>query len=267
MLKMKGQVHQLHLRCQLILMYNQKNFRLYTITGDTYFKLRNADKAIENYRKAIAINPKFVAPYRRMLDLFEETENTYEQRQLLTEMISKLGEQPQFLKDLCRLYSLEAFFDQTVTVCLKAVRSNPRHAENHVRLGIAYKESGDKDKGLKVLSRAARSFEKSEYAQWAMGQHYLDQESFPIAFRYFQRAVNADGNTHRSRLGLAQAAFELKKYKLALENFEKACGIDDKSTVVAFRGAAQRLRADNNFDWIKKYDAGARKCRISQPIN
>ncbi|MEZ4873838.1 MAG: hypothetical protein R2827_16680, partial [Bdellovibrionales bacterium] len=129
-----------------MLIYEPKNYRLYTIAGDIFYILRDAEKAITHYRKAISLNPKYVAPYKRLLELFKETENTYEQRQLLTEMVKSMGEQPVFLTDLCRLYSLEAYFDQTISACLKAVRANPKIADNHVRLGIAYKESGNSDK-------------------------------------------------------------------------------------------------------------------------
>ena len=247
-----------------MLIYDSKNYQLYTRVGDAYYELREADKAINNYRQAISINPKFVAPYKRLLDLFKETENTYEQRQLLLEMIKELGEQPVYLTEQCRLFSLEAFFDQTINVCLKAVRSNPKIADNHVRLGVAYKESGDTDKGLKVLTRAARSFKKSEFAQWALGQYYYDKESYPIAFRYFRQAVAAKEDSHRSRLGMAQSAFEIGRYDLSLENFKKACQYDNKETIVAFRGAASRLRQDKNYNWIKKFDSESRKCRIAK---
>ena len=114
------------------------------------------------------------------------------------------------------------------------------------------------DRGLRVLKNAARSFKKSEYAQWAMGQHYLELENFPSAFRFYSRAVKADAEAHRSLFGLAQSAFELGRYSIAFKNFELACRKDDKATLVPFRAAASRLRQNKNYDWMKKFDSGAR---------
>lgn len=243
-----------------------KNSRIQFKLGLAYYSLRQADSSVESLRKAISLRPSFWPPYNTLLELFKETENTYESRELLKNIINQFGAKSKFLAELCELNFKDEFIDQGIDVCMMAYSSNSKNAESLIYLGLLQLKAQQTNDGQTNIIKAANKFASNEFAQWAAGDIYLQKKNFHVALRYFKSAVLANKNSARSHLGLALTQFELGKYKAALSEFKTACKLDQGLAKDPFRIAANRLARTRNFDWMKTYDGEAKRCRFTDLI-
>lgn len=238
---------------------NTDDYLSHTELGRAYTDVNKPEEAILAYRKAIEIRPQHRPAYEALLKEYNRIGNHYESRLIVEDMIQYFGAKPDYLNELCRLYTVENYKDTAIDRCNLAVRKQPSNPDNHIYLGLNYKNSGDTAQATKILLNAAKRFPKSEHAQWVAGQVSEEAKNFLAAYTYYKQAIAADAASARSHLGLARSAFELKKYKESLDSFSKACP-QNKEASEEFRKYAYRLRHLAEESWHEKFLGRASEC-------
>jgi tetratricopeptide (TPR) repeat protein len=233
--------------------------KAYTNLAFAYLKVGRLDDAIEKYRKAIEINPQYEAAHWGLLKVYEKKNNNYESRIILMDMLKLFGEKPKYLTLLCKLFSVDSFFEDSIRFCQKAIEVEPKVPENHVYLGLTYKYSENKQQAEKILKNAAKLFPKSTFAQQTAGEITLEAEYWEEASKYFQTCVKLDARNLICQMGLGKAAFNIGKYDISNNAFYQACMIDRK-TVTEYKKNAAILRINKKTDWYNKFTANISKC-------
>jgi tetratricopeptide (TPR) repeat protein len=249
--KLKDHLNEIRVYKHLTTM-NAKDYRSFFELGNAYSQSKNPEEAILAFRKAIEIQPTFRPAYEALAIEYKRTGNNYENRVIIEDMIKNFGAKPEYLAQLCRLYTLEKYKDTAIAHCNEAIKKQPNNPSNHVYLGLNYKNSGDAAQAKKILVGIAKQFPQSEQAQWEAGQISEESKNFLAAFQYYKQATEADSKSFRAYLGLARSAFELKKYNEALNAFVKACP-ESKEASEEFRRFTYRLRHSGETIWHAKY--------------
>lgn len=246
---------------QIMQSNEEKNLEIKMRMAHVYRKLEeNNIKAIQMYREIILVNDFYLPAYQELERIFDKDKNRYEQKAILEVMVKKFDKNPTFMGRLCKLYFEENYNESALETCKKAIVLNKISADNHVYLGLTYKKMEHKEQSEKILLRAAKEFQDSEYAQWAVGQMYYETNKYTKAYDYFEKSVKLNPSSSRSFVSLAQCALALGKYEVALNSFVSACKID-RSTAPVFRKGTAEIYERKEYLWHKKFSAESFKCR------
>lgn len=246
---------------QLILKSNPQNHLLLTRLGNAYAELKNTDEASKFFRLAITNQPKYLPAHESLLYLFESTNNLYEARIVIKDMVKLFGRKVDFLHKLCRIDSVDGYLESSTKVCLEAIFKDPKYPDSYVYLANNYRDAGEKEKAQKSYADAAKRFPFSEFVQSAAGLYFIENHDFYSAYRYFGQAVKVDKSSVRALVGLAKSAIEIGEYREALESFMRACR-SDKSVAGDFRRAAAQLRMKRVDQWIGEFESKSSLCRL-----
>ncbi|UOF00469.1 tetratricopeptide repeat protein [Bdellovibrio reynosensis] len=240
---------------------DDKDFEAYTLMAKAYAIQRKSKEAMENYKKAVELNPKYEPAYDGLIELYQKREppNLYELRILFQDMIANIGPRPQYLRKLCEINTMDGTYDAAITTCKEAIAKDTKVADPFVYLGVSQRANGDDAIALQTLKKAALDFPKAEIAQYYYGRLLEEQKNYVDAMRFYKAGTEADSQAARSWLGLATSSFEIRKYELSLIAYKNACKYDKKNAV-AFRKATSILRNAKNGQWIDKFESASDTC-------
>lgn len=230
------------------------------LLGKALFNIGKHEEAISKYRQSIQISPRFEKPYWGMLEIYNSKKNYYESRIILLDMVKIFGDKSKYHTQLCKLYSIDSFFENSIKYCKQAIVLNSKIPDNHVYLGQTYKYLKEAKRAERTLTRAARSFRKSELAQQAAGELMEETENYEKAIKYFRHCKKINKENLRCQLGLGRVAFYLGKYKESNQAYYNACIIDRKSIVAEYKKQASLLRMDKKNKWYNKFTKEIRRC-------
>jgi tetratricopeptide (TPR) repeat protein len=246
------------------------NFRWHMLLGQAYMKQANSSQAgerkadlftaaIQQLRRTLQLNKKFKPAYDLLLQTFLAQKDNNEARELINEGLEKFGDRPELNRELCRLDSLDGYLVQAVKSCRHSIELSPSYPDHYVYLVQALRDQGEDNQAERTITTAAQRFAQSEFVQWAAGKVYFLKKNYPVATRYFEAAVKANGKEGRSHFGLAQSLFESGRESEALPHFVVACK-SDPSTVETFLTAGSRLKQKGNMDLGSKFISAANNC-------
>ncbi len=233
--------------------------RGHVLLGDAYVNLQKPDDAIVKYREAIDISPKYESAYWGLFKVYEYKKNNYESRIILLDLLKNFGEKAKYLNPLCKLYSIDSFFEDSITFCQKAIELNPKYPDNHIYLALTYKYAQNTQQAEKIIKSAASNFPKSEFAQQTAGEIMSEGKNWEVATKYFSACTSRSKKNVACQSGLALASFNIGKYDAANKAFLAACLLDRK-TVTEYKRQAAVLRINKKTDWFKKFTDNITKC-------
>lgn len=111
----------------------------------------------------------------------------------------------------------------------EAVELDPRFAEAHFNLGVAYQRIKANDKALDELREAARLRPDNADYHYAVGGAYFRVERYRHAIDSFERAIKIDPFHAKARYSLAVALEKLGRVREAREAWRRYLQIDDSS--------------------------------------
>jgi tetratricopeptide (TPR) repeat protein len=245
---------------ELVIAKNPKDYVAITELGEGYLNAKRIEDAANAFGRSREINPKYRPAYEGALALLETTQETYEARTLVLDIIKKFGADAKSTATLCRLYSGEGFVpERSEEACRRAISADPKNPENYVYLTYALRDTEQKEQAFKTISGAASRFPASEDVQSLAGELKATDKSFAESYRFYTQAVKANEKSARAQVGFAKSAFELQKHAEAIEAFVKACKLDRKTTL-DFRQAATTLKRNKDAKWMTYQDAIDDRC-------
>lgn len=184
------------------------------------------DKLIQTLKEAQAQDPSNRQIYEAWLASLEKYMPEYATWALRVMEDMQSNQVPLRPKDYSRLcqYNHMANFPKAAKVsCNQALIKDPGNPSNLIYLGQSHIENGDEKTGKRMLASVGKKFSDSEEALWATANSYLESKNISAAYQYFKKASAHKEAQPRSFLGLAKAAFQLKKYEVSLQAFVEHC--------------------------------------------
>ena len=226
--------------------------------------LQRENKAIENLRQSIELDPKFRPAYQELINLFIKKNESYEALVVTQDMGKNLGKNPSYFGLLCQLYSMRRLFEDSLENCNKAIEFFPENPLYHFyRIQVYSKqEEGQEKKVVPLLTQWSHRFPKNSFVQEKMGQYYLKKKSFPLALRHLSQSIKIDPSSASAQLAFAEASFALQHYKQALKAYLRVCDLT-KKTPREFKRAASSLRQKKDKKkWSHEYNLKLQNCLI-----
>ena len=253
---------------------------------------RDILKSIEWLSLAMKKDPKYEPAYRAVLPLLRETEekgislksapgNPKEEKKqagkkggkkpekgrkfagpsemetlnLIKDMVRYFGK-PEDYVGLCEVYYKSDFVEQTLKACKIAIKKSPSDPKSFIYYALA----GEKEKTSSLLSSAGKKFPQSEWAQFQIGQWFLNNNS-DLAGKYMAAVVTLNPQQDSAHYHLAELLFESKKFEESYESFKTACLLNYKH-IRAFQKAKARLfyKKEKGKSLIAKFEKGIDEC-------
>lgn len=245
----------------LVLAKNASDVEALTLQGKA-FALQNKKKdAMEAFKKAVEINNKYEPAYNELIKYYENRNPPYysELRIIVQDMIDNIGARSKYLAKLCEINSKDMTHEDAITSCKAAIAKDNQQPESYIYLGLSYRATDNDIQGIKMLQKTAKDFPKSELAQFSYAKVLEEQKNYLEAMNFYKAGTDAEEMSARCWVGLANTAFEIKKFEVALIAYKKACKFDRKFAA-AFRKAAANLRISKNAEWTEKFQSSSESC-------
>ena len=166
-------------------------------SATTYHDLGEFERAISEYRKAIALNPNSPIIFNRLGVAYSELKQ----------------------------------YDAALDAYKSALALSPMTAEPHYNIGLVYLKKGDLPHALKAFKRAIAIDAEWGDAYTGLGEVYLKQGDFGQAIRAYKQATRLNPNGNPSAiLGLSKVYARQERWEDAITAVEKAIEIHTDNT-------------------------------------
>ena len=182
---------------------------LFNISGACYSGLGPIDLAINNFEKAIALNPKYAEAHYNLGVAFQKTHQPDNAIKHYKEAINVKHEYPAAHNNL-GLISLELGYTNSAIKSFEwAIAYSPEYAEAHNSLGAASQELDKFDEAIKHYKKAVTINPKYAQALNNLGISYEILGLEVEALNYYEEAINVKPDFAEAHFNLSR----LKKYK------------------------------------------------------
>ena len=198
---------------------------LFNILGALLSSKNNLDKAIDNYKKAIAINPNYAQAYNNLgialqkLNKINEAVENYKKaigiKNNFAEAYNNLGNALHGLMELKKALSCYE----------KAIKIKPNYFEAINSLGTVYDSLGNRDKAIFYFQKATKVNSEFSDAYNNLGIIYNDISKHDESLLSYKKAIELNPNNEQYYNNLGNLLSDLGKYDDASTAFNEAIKI------------------------------------------
>ena len=222
----------------------------------------NREKMLDNYRKALKLDPKYTPAYeaflKELMSLDEESQemkHTRESLNLIMDMLKHLKQKEYYIL-LCEAYFDNNFIRQTKKACVKSMKKNPDDPIGMMTLAFTLSDRKKRDEKLiEIGSKYSNSFK----TQYKIGL-YFREKSPERAILYLMNASKIQPEHLRLNEILSRLLLTNNKEKEAYTYFLRTCLLSDGVFLTEFKNALGFLRRKKKIDLAVKYNRGVKKC-------
>lgn len=217
-----------------------KDERGHTLLGNHYFGQQDYTQAIEQYTKAIKINPDFSQPYNQLGYADRFLENYSEAEKAFKKYIELIPDDPNPYDSYAELLMKMGKFDKSIEHYQKALVLDPHFVASHIGIATNLNFKGrhaDARKQLMKLYDIARSDNERRAAHFAATVSYVDEGKMDKALEELNRqyAIAQTNNDAPAMAGdlvaMGNILFENGKLDEALTKFSDAVKVIEKSNL------------------------------------
>ncbi|WYE09380.1 2-C-methyl-D-erythritol 2,4-cyclodiphosphate synthase [Fusobacterium animalis] len=196
------------------------NISYFFTRGNTFYDLKEHDKAIENYNKVIELDPKHSFAYNNRGNAF---------------------------------YGLKEY-NKAIKDYDKAIELDPNYTLAYNNRGIAYKNLGNYDKAIKDYDKAIELDPNYTLAYNNRGNAFHGLKEYNKAIKDYDKAIELDPNYTLAYNNRGNAFHGLKEYNKAIKDYDKAIELDPNYTLAynnrgnAFYGLKEYNKAIKDYD-------------------
>ena len=234
--------------------------------GNLQVVLRNIDEAIEDYTRAINLDPNYVEAYKNR-GMAYRNKGDYD---LAIEDFGKAIQlNPNFAEAYFSrgsIYVKKGDIDHAMEDFSTAIELKPDYAEAYCNRGNAYHRNCEIDCAVANYDKAIELEPDYINAYYNRGTAYVNKADFDLAILDYNRVIGLKPDSADAHFGRGVAYFEKGNYSQAIEDFNKVIELKPDSTdIFSNRGVAHYLkgeygRAIEDYDKVielKPYDADA----------
>ncbi len=207
-------------------------------------------ETLKTVQKADPENPKIYDIWLDKLEAYVE-HYAFEGLRVMEDMKeNNIKFYPRHISLQCKYNFMAKFTKETKISCKKAIVVQPNDPSNYIYLGQTHVNIGEEKVGKRMLASVGEKFSNSEEALYAAADSYHQSGNISAAFKYYQKASKYKNAQSEVFMGLAQTAFDLKKYGIALQAYTKHC-LQERKLHHNFRRASGLLK--DQPEWQELY--------------
>lgn len=219
--------------------------RAYNNLGLAYLQQGDINLAVENFQKAIAINPRYAKAYHN-LSVIEQRQGQYDMALANIEKALSIGpDNPVFLNSRGEILFSKRLLDQALVDFNKAIERNRNYAEAYNNRGNVYKLKGDRLLALADFNKAVLINPFYDQAYNNRGLVYRSEKKYNEALDEFTRAIKINPVNVAAINNRGLTYKDQNKYELALKDFDRILQLEPhREQIYNNRGLVYEKRGD-----------------------
>ncbi len=185
-----------------VLEKNPQDPKLYALRAEIYSQYDNHSSAIEDLKKAIALDSLNPSYYYRLSDSYMASYNSRQSLATLVKLASLYPDDEEILLSLADLYLIFEMYDDSRNTVDRVLEINRNNAQAFFVLGIGFLETGDSLRAKNAYLRAAELEPESIDTWMALGNLGIALED-KNSETYFKNALRLDSTNVEAMNSLA----------------------------------------------------------------
>lgn len=229
--------------------------------------MKQTDAAVSDFNAALAANPKHIASYMAMADLYTEMKRHDEAIQAYSAAIKAFPDEPLVYNNLGMLYQSLKKYNEAVRAFTAALQKNPKYDIALTNRGYTWLQGGRPAEAEKDFAAALQLNPNQPAVQSLLGTSRLVQGKWQDAARDFDLIIQKTPEDVAAHVDAGFARYFGKDYAGAIQEFNKVIQMDSNARFInpwrvwtlmrsgrkaEATGIAQssRSRKENERDWI-----------------
>ncbi len=196
--------------------------------GNAYLSKGKYDKAIEEYEKALAGNPSLVEAHNNMGNAYARKGEFDKAIEAFEKALVSNPTHVEAHNNLGNAYMIKGKYDKAIEEYEKALALNPTHVEAHNNLGNAYVRKGEYDKAIEEFEKALASNPNLTGAYLNVGNIYYAKGMLDEAIVQYKKALAINPDFAAAHNFLGKAYYRINNYSMAEDHLDKALALGYK---------------------------------------
>jgi len=228
---------------------NSKDVDALIKLGTVYQNQGQIDKAIEQFKKAIEIDPNSMLAHSNLAYIYEGQGKIDEAIAEFKELLRIKPDFPQIHVGIGLLYDSQGKTDEAIAEMKKAIQLDPKTTVAYINLGVLYRKKGMLDDAIGQFKKLLEMQPDTAVYHGVLGDLYREKGDFDKAETEFQIALKLDPSMEREPNFVASIAlvyYGKGMYDEAEKEMNKAISLDPNNEMYKSLLAEIRKRKGKN---------------------
>ena len=221
------------------------DFQRLAILGALYEETGDAQKALETYRRALAVNPKHIDLRLKTIRVLQSQGELDKAIAEYEALIRAAPNNPQFVFEQCEALMQRGDRPRAMKLLTELEARGQTDEEVLSRLADFYARIGDSDRSLKVLTRLAQIGSTDPGHLTDLGDRYFQDGNVPLAVSTWRRMLTTISPRGRALSALGEVYLEHDMTADALSAFKEAVQLEPQNLTYKKQLASALERARN----------------------
>ena len=204
---------------------NSNDALLFNIRGACYAALDQKNLAIENYEKAVAINPRYAKAHYNLAGALHDLEDFNASIKSYQDTLNIEADYAEAHNNLGNVFREVNQLDSAIDSFKKAIAIKPDYVEAYYSLGSCFQELGRLEDALQFYDRVLELRPNFTEIHNNLGNIFRDLGRLSEAVLCFEKAVSIDMSFVEGYFNLGITFQELNQLDSSLKNYKKAIEI------------------------------------------
>ena len=226
----------------------------YNNRGVAYYEIKQHERAIEDYNKAIELNPKYAMAYYNRGNEYGEIKQHEKAIEDYNKAIELNPKYADAYNNRGNAYREIKKHEKAIEDYNKAIELNPKYAMVYSNRGVAYGGLKQYAKAIEDFSKAIELNPKYADAYNNRGVAYREIKQHEKAIEDYNKAIELNPNLAEAYNNRGNAYREIKQHERAIEDYNKAIELNPKyadaynNRGVAYREIKQHEKAIEDYN-------------------
>lgn len=235
-----------------LLKANPNDPELYIQRGRVYLELKDFEAAVADGERALKLDSTKDSYYLFLTDAYFYGNHTRQAKEILERCVKKVPNSTEGYLKLAELFFYVKKYQEAINNINNALRIDETLAKGYFLKGLCYKESGDTSLAISSLQTACEQDNQYYDAYVELGR-LLALKHNPLSIQYFNNALKIDSKSTEVVYMVAKFYQDSKKYKEAVEAYQKLLQMDPKNKNALYNLGAIEFVGTKNKEKAQEY--------------
>lgn len=225
---------------------NEKNASAYAGLGEAYDLLNENEKALENYLKALSLDPDLTELYTPIGSLYFQKGDMQQADSYLTKALTVSADSSETQLFLGLVRYKQDRTDEATAAFRRAIEIDPTSAEAHYYLGETLDKAGKTTEAIAEYNTAIGINPKYTEAYFDLGVAYYNIKKYEEAIAAYKQTIKLKNTMGEAHANLADVYRQLNRLDEAISEYRLAVAFikDDAELYSKFGYVAGRIAAN-----------------------
>ncbi len=200
--------------------------------GNSYLDLKEYQKAIEIYEKALEYNNKSPEIILNLIIAYQQNKDYDKVEKTILKYYKNI--KYEYSKKLLMLlgnnFFLQEKYEQAINIYNEYLGSYPDDADCYFNLGLTYMKLLDEKKALFYFTESYKKNNKLVPAIYNLAVYYYNKKDYDNSIFYYNKLIELDTGNPDAFYKIGHLEFEINEYDKAREHLLKAIDLDKKNS-------------------------------------